>query len=117
MDLRCFKAYDIRGKVPQELDEELARRLGLALHAQLEPGEVVLGRDVRLSSPALQRALAEGPPLGHYEARWAEAEVASAVGDPRAGDLARTALALMHEGGLKLGRDRMESLAAVSESR
>lgn len=60
MDLRCFKAYDIRGKVPLELDEELARRLGLALHTQLEPGEVVLGRDVRLSSPALQQALAEG---------------------------------------------------------
>ena len=60
MDLRCFKAYDIRGRVPDELDEELARRLGFALHAQLGPGEVVLGRDVRLSSPALQAALSEG---------------------------------------------------------
>lgn len=60
MDLRCFKAYDIRGRVPEELDETLAQRIGFALAAQLDPGPVVLGRDVRLSSPALQAALSEG---------------------------------------------------------
>ena len=60
MDLRCFKAYDIRGRVPDELDETLAERLGAALHELLEPGPVVLGRDVRLSSPGLQEALARG---------------------------------------------------------
>lgn len=60
MDLKCFKAYDIRGRVPEALDEELARRIGYALDAQLEPGPVVLGRDVRLSSEGLQRALSEG---------------------------------------------------------
>ena len=58
MDLRCFKAYDIRGRVPDELDESLAERLGAALHELLDPGPVVLGRDVRLSSPGLQNALA-----------------------------------------------------------
>ncbi len=58
--LPCFKAYDIRGRVPDELDETLARKIGLAMAAQLEPGPVVLGRDVRLSSPALQAALADG---------------------------------------------------------
>ena len=58
--LPCFKAYDIRGRVPDELDEDLARRIGLAMAAQLKPGPVVLGRDVRLSSPALQAALADG---------------------------------------------------------
>jgi phosphomannomutase/phosphoglucomutase len=58
--LPCFKAYDIRGRVPDELDEDLARRIGLAMAAQLGPGPVVLGRDVRLSSPALQAALADG---------------------------------------------------------
>ncbi|EIL91155.1 phosphomannomutase/phosphoglucomutase [Rhodanobacter spathiphylli] len=58
--LPCFKAYDIRGRVPDELDEELARRIGLGMAAQLGPGPVVLGRDVRLSSPALQAALADG---------------------------------------------------------
>lgn len=60
MALRCFKAYDIRGRVPDELDAALAHRLGQALHAQFGPGEVVLGRDIRLSSPALQTALSEG---------------------------------------------------------
>jgi len=58
--LACFKAYDVRGKVPDELNEDLARRIGQATAQQLDPGPVVLGRDVRLTSPALQAALAEG---------------------------------------------------------
>ncbi len=58
--LPCFKAYDIRGRVPDELDEHLARKIGLAMAGQLGPGPVVLGRDVRLSSPSLQAALADG---------------------------------------------------------
>ena len=60
MPLPAFKAYDIRGRVPEELNEELARKIGKALSAQLEPGSVVLGHDVRLASPALQDALATG---------------------------------------------------------
>lgn len=60
MDLRCFKAYDIRGRVPDELDETLAQRIGFALSVQLGAGPVVLGRDVRLSSPGLQAALSDG---------------------------------------------------------
>jgi len=60
MPLPAFKAYDIRGRVPEELNEDLARRIGVALAAQLAPGPVVLGHDVRLTSPALQDALAAG---------------------------------------------------------
>ena len=60
MTLPAFKAYDIRGRVPDELDESLARRIGLALAGQLDPGPVVLGHDVRLSSPGLQAALSDG---------------------------------------------------------
>ncbi|MBH1831778.1 phosphomannomutase [Stenotrophomonas maltophilia] len=60
MPLPAFKAYDIRGRVPEELNEDLARRIGTALNAQLTPGPVVLGHDVRLTSPALQDALAAG---------------------------------------------------------
>ena len=60
MPLPAFKAYDIRGRVPEELNEDLARRIGVALAAQLAPGPVVLGHDVRLTSPALQEALAAG---------------------------------------------------------
>ena len=56
----AFKAYDIRGRVPDQLNESLAARIGAALSEQLESGAVVLGRDVRLSSPALQTALAAG---------------------------------------------------------
>lgn len=60
MNLSCFKAYDIRGRVPEELNEDLALRIGSALSSQLGPGPVVLGRDIRLTSPVLQQALATG---------------------------------------------------------
>jgi phosphomannomutase len=56
----CFKAYDIRGRVPDELDETIAYRLGLALARQLGARRAVLGRDVRHSSLPLLRALASG---------------------------------------------------------
>ena len=58
--LRCFKAYDVRGRVPDELNEDIAHRIGLATAAVLKPGPVVLGHDIRLSSTALQSALASG---------------------------------------------------------
>ena len=60
MTLPAFKAYDIRGRVPDELNEDLARRIGVALAAQLNEGPVVLGHDVRLASPSLQEALSAG---------------------------------------------------------
>lgn len=60
MPLPAFKAYDIRGRVPDELNEDLARRIGVALSDQLKPGVVVVGHDVRLTSQTLQDALAAG---------------------------------------------------------
>lgn len=60
MDLKCFKAYDIRGRLPDELNEEVAYRIGRAYAAYLQPQKVVVGRDVRLSSEALCAALAKG---------------------------------------------------------
>ena len=60
MKLSCFKAYDIRGKVPEELDELLAYHIGRALAQVLNPGAVVVGRDVRLSSPELAASLSQG---------------------------------------------------------
>lgn len=60
MSLPCFKAYDIRGRVPDELDANLARSIGAGMSALLPPGPVVLGRDIRLSSPPLQEALSDG---------------------------------------------------------
>ena len=60
MPLPAFKAYDIRGRVPGELNEDLARKIGKALAARLGEGVVVLGHDVRLTSRGLQEALASG---------------------------------------------------------
>ncbi|MFC3657799.1 phosphomannomutase [Xanthomonas hyacinthi] len=60
MPLPAFKAYDIRGRVPDELNEDLARRIGVALAGQLENGPVVVGHDVRLASQGLQDALSAG---------------------------------------------------------
>ncbi len=60
MTLPSFKAYDIRGRVPEELDAALAERIGVGTATLLGPGPVVLGRDIRLSSPDLQAALEKG---------------------------------------------------------
>lgn len=60
MPLPAFKAYDIRGRVPEELNEDLARKIGKALSARLGDGPVVLGHDVRLTSLGLQDALSAG---------------------------------------------------------
>jgi phosphomannomutase/phosphomannomutase/phosphoglucomutase len=58
--LNCFKAYDIRGRVPDELNEEVATRIGRAYAQYVRPGTVVVGEDMRLSSPALADALSAG---------------------------------------------------------
>ena len=58
--LPCFKAYDVRGRVPDELNEELAFAIGQAYSAQLSPKKVAIGHDIRLSSPALAAALTNG---------------------------------------------------------
>jgi phosphomannomutase len=58
--LSCFKAYDIRGQVPEQLNGDIAYRIGRAYAAFIEPKRVVVGHDVRLSSPALCQALAQG---------------------------------------------------------
>ena len=57
---RALGAYDIRGLVPDELDETLAYRVGRALVRCLGAGRYALGRDMRPSSEALARALASG---------------------------------------------------------
>jgi phosphomannomutase len=57
---RVFKAYDVRGVVPGELDADLARRIGAAFAAWSGAPEILVGRDCRLSSPDLAAALTEG---------------------------------------------------------
>lgn len=58
--LTCFKAYDIRGRLGEELNEDIAWRIGRACGEFLQPKTMVLGGDVRLTSNALKMALAKG---------------------------------------------------------
>jgi phosphomannomutase len=57
---RIFKAYDVRGLYPDELNEDVARRIGAAVAEFTRGPAVVLGRDCRLSSPPLAAAFTEG---------------------------------------------------------
>lgn len=57
---RIFKAYDVRGVVPDELNEEVARRVGAAFARWAGAPRIAIGRDCRPSSPALAAALTEG---------------------------------------------------------
>ena len=59
-ELTCFKAYDIRGQLGTELDENIAYRIGRAYAEFLKPQNVVLGGDIRLTSEALKAALSDG---------------------------------------------------------
>jgi phosphomannomutase len=60
LDPKVFKAYDVRGIYPDELDEAGAEAIGRAYVEQFEPRRMAVGRDMRLSSPAMQEALMRG---------------------------------------------------------
>src|SRR5438128_12205191 len=55
-----FKAYDIRGVYPDEVNEDAARAIGAAFIAYLQAKRIAVGRDMRLSSPALAEAFIDG---------------------------------------------------------
>lgn len=57
---RIFKAYDVRGVVPDDLDADTVRRIGAAFATWSGASAILLGRDCRLSSPELAAAIAEG---------------------------------------------------------
>jgi phosphomannomutase/phosphoglucomutase len=58
--MKCFKAYDIRGRVPDELNEDIAYRLGRAFARTVSEGDVVVGYDIRRDSLAFAMAIARG---------------------------------------------------------
>ncbi|HHX3401348.1 O9 family phosphomannomutase RfbK [Klebsiella aerogenes] len=58
--LNCFKAYDIRGELGDELNEDIAYRIGRAYGEFLKPKRIAVGGDVRLTSESLKLALANG---------------------------------------------------------
>ncbi len=55
--LQCFTPYDIRGRLPDELNEDLAAKIALAFAQQFSVKKMVVGRDMRLSSPGLAAAV------------------------------------------------------------
>ncbi len=59
-ELTCFKAYDVRGRVPDQFNEDIARRIGRAYAEVIGPRQVVVGHDIRLTSEAIKGALVEG---------------------------------------------------------
>ncbi|HSV37928.1 MAG TPA: BTAD domain-containing putative transcriptional regulator [Nocardioidaceae bacterium] len=92
---------------------ELSENLGLFACWALSRAAMVLVAqdDATAAAPLVERALGEGPPLGHFEARWAQAEVAAALDDAAASALARSALDLTEAGGVLQGRERLQGLA------
>jgi phosphomannomutase len=60
LDPKVFKAYDVRGIYPGELDEDGAEAIGRAYVEQFEPKRIAVGRDMRLSSPSMQEAVMRG---------------------------------------------------------
>jgi phosphomannomutase len=60
LDPKVFKAYDVRGLYPDELDEAGAEAIGRAYVERFEPRRIAVGRDMRLSSPAMQAAVMRG---------------------------------------------------------
>jgi phosphomannomutase/phosphomannomutase/phosphoglucomutase len=58
--IACFKAYDLRGRIPTELNDDVAYRVGRGYAQFLSPKRVVVGRDIRLSSAGLTDALCRG---------------------------------------------------------
>ena len=60
LDPKVFKAYDVRGIHPAELDEDGAYRIGRAYVEHFEPHAIAVGRDMRLSSPSMAAAVIDG---------------------------------------------------------
>ena len=60
MNASIFKAYDVRGVYPDEINEETARAIGVGFAEYLKPKRIAVGRDMRLSSPALAAAFIDG---------------------------------------------------------
>src|SRR5436309_15966026 len=60
LDPKVFKAYDVRGIYPDELDEAGAYAIGRAYVDEFEPQAIAVGRDMRLSSPSIAEAVTRG---------------------------------------------------------
>jgi DNA-binding SARP family transcriptional activator len=117
-----YRALGIARQSAGEPDEALAafqRSLEISEHLNLfacwaaARAALVLVELARLDEavPLVRRALAEGPPLGHFEARLAEVELAAAHNDPMTSQLASAALSRADAAGMRQSRDRLAALA------
>ncbi len=59
-ELTCFKAYDVRGRIPDQLNTDIACRIGRAFAQVIQPKTVVVGHDIRLTSEEIKLALSKG---------------------------------------------------------
>ncbi|PCJ19233.1 MAG: phosphomannomutase [Gammaproteobacteria bacterium] len=59
-ELTCFKAYDVRGRIPDQINEEIAFRIGRAYAEIQSPKKVIVGHDIRLTSVAISKAVSDG---------------------------------------------------------
>lgn len=68
MNMNIFKAYDIRGKYPKEINEKVTTKIVSVITRDLKPKIVIVGRDTRLSSPSLYKTVLDllkaNPPTG-----------------------------------------------------
>jgi phosphomannomutase len=69
LDPKVFKAYDVRGLYPSELDEEGAFAIGRAFVEQFEPKSIAVGRDMRVSAPSMAAAVIQGATEGGSEVK------------------------------------------------
>src|SRR5436305_5022846 len=60
LDPKVFKAYDVRGIYPSDLDEDGAYAIGRAYVEEFEPKKIAVGRDMRVAAPAMAAAFADG---------------------------------------------------------
>ncbi len=67
LDPKVFKAYDVRGIYPDQLDEEGACAIGRAYVEQFQPSRVAVGRDMRVSAPSMSQAVMSGVAEGGAE--------------------------------------------------
>lgn len=59
-ELTCFKAYDVRGRIPDQINEDIVYRIGRAYAEVVKPKKVIVGYDIRLTSPQFCEVLAKG---------------------------------------------------------
>jgi tetratricopeptide (TPR) repeat protein len=121
----AYRALGIARHSAGELDQALTafrRSLDLSEHLNLfacwaaARAALVLIELGRLdeATSLVQRALGQGPPLGHFEARLAEVELAAARGAAGAGELAAAALRRADEAGVRQGRERLARIAGAA---